>query len=258
MSGDSAGKPARIGHDGPVAEQTDPLGAETGTETGTEAGSEHPAWRRRTSGEERWPASLAILVMIFLQLVLPERLSMTGRWVLPGVEVAILAVLLVANPRKVERDSVPLRLLGLLLAAVVSLANAWSVIALVAALTDGISGFDARSLLITGGNIWLTNVLVFAVWYWELDRGGPASRANGLDPDPDFLFPQMTATEIGPKDWEPRFADYFYVSFTNATAFSPTDTMPLSRWAKMAMLLQAAVSLATAALVIARAVNIFH
>jgi uncharacterized membrane protein len=248
VSGDSAGERARIRDDGPVAENEDLSGS----------GIAHPAWRRRTRGEERWPASLAILVMIVLQVMLPEPLSMTGRWALPSVEVAILAVLLIANPRKMERDSVPLRLLGLLLAAVVSVANAWSVVALVGALTGGISGFGARSLLETGGNIWLTNVLVFAVWYWELDRGGPASRAGGLDPDPDFLFPQMTATGIGPKDWEPRFADYLYVSFTNATAFSPTDTLPLSRWAKMAMMGQAAVSLATAALVIARAVNIFH
>jgi uncharacterized membrane protein len=147
-------------------------------------------------------------------------------------------------------------MLGLLLIAVVSLANAVSVVRLVGALVGGTGTENAAALLTSGGVIWLTNVLTFAVWYWELDRGGPADRATGVDPYPDFLFPQMSSPELAPRDWEPVFADYLYVSFTNATAFSPTDTLPLSRWAKLAMMLQSAVSLATAALVIARAVNV--
>jgi hypothetical protein len=215
-----------------------------------------PAWRRATEGEERWPVSLAVVAMIALQVSLPEQLSMTRTWVLPAIEVVILCLLVAANPRKVERDSQLLRALSLLLVAVATLANAWSVGRLIGALIDGSDSLNARSLLSTGANIWLTNVIVFSVWYWELDRGGPAVRANGLDPYPDFLFPQMTTPEVAPHDWEPRFPDYFYVSFTNATAFSPTDTLPLSRWAKMAMTLQAGVSLVTAALVVARAVNI--
>ncbi len=115
---------------------------------------------------------------------------------------------------------------------------------------------DATKLLLYGGAIWLTNVLVFALWYWELDRGGPVTRMLGARKHPDFLFAQMASPEVAPEDWEPMFLDYFYLSFTNATAFSPTDTLPLTRWAKMLMLLQSAVSLATVALVIARAVNI--
>jgi hypothetical protein len=111
-------------------------------------------------------------------------------------------------------------------------------------------------LLLNGGVIWLTNVLVFALWYWELDRGGPVGRALAVKHHPDFLFPQMATPQMAPPDWEPWFPDYFYLSFTNATAFSPTDTLPLSRWAKMLMALQSAVSLSTVALVIARAVNI--
>jgi hypothetical protein len=106
-----------------------------------------------------------------------------------------------------------------------------------------------------GGGIYLINVLTFAVWFWELDRGGPAERAAGSDPYPDFLFPPMTSPEMTHKDWEPYFLDYFYVAFTNATAFSPTDTLPLSRWAKFAMALESAIALVTAALVIAKAVN---
>ena len=117
---------------------------------------------------------------------------------------------------------------------------------------------DAGSLLFNGGAVWLTNVIVFALWYWEADRGGPAARANARHEYPDFLFAQMTAPEMAPRDWEPRFLDYLYLSFTNATAFSPTDTLPLSRWAKLTMMAQSAVSLVTVALVIARAVNILR
>ena len=113
-------------------------------------------------------------------------------------------------------------------------------------------------MLRNGGAIWLTNVIVFALWYWEMDRGGPAARACGTHEYPDFLFTQMTAPELVAKDWEPAFLDYLYLSFTNATAFSPTDTLPLSRWAKMTMMFQSAVSLVTVALVVARAVNVLE
>jgi hypothetical protein len=156
-----------------------------------------------------------------------------------------------------------LRIAGLSLVVAASFATAWSAGLLVQALlhhhvTDrAASGVgDAGSLLRNGGAIWLTNVIVFALWYWEMDRGGPVERAYGTHTHTDFLFAQMTAPELVPKDWEPAFADYFYLSFTNATAFSPTDTLPLSRWAKMVMLFQSAVSLVTVALVVARAVNV--
>jgi len=117
-------------------------------------------------------------------------------------------------------------------------------------------GSNAGPLLITGGTIWLINVIVFALWYWEFDRGGPVARANADRMYPDFQFVQMASPALAPPDWEPAFADYLYLSFTNATAFSPTDTLPLSRWAKLAMTVQAAVSIVTVALVVARAVNI--
>jgi hypothetical protein len=100
--------------------------------------------------------------------------------------------------------------------------------------------------------------VAFALWYWEFDRGGPFARAAGERPHPDFLFPQMATPEVTHPDWEPYFVDYLYVSFTNATAFSPTDTMPMSRWAKGLMAVQSAVALSTVALVVARAVNILH
>ncbi len=104
--------------------------------------------------------------------------------------------------------------------------------------------------------MWVTNVIAFALWYWEFDRGGPVHRAAGTVQHPDLMFPQMASPQLAAADWEPYFTDYLYLSFTNATAFSPTDVMPLARWAKMAMLVQSAVSLSIGALVIARAINI--
>jgi uncharacterized membrane protein len=139
---------------------------------------------------------------------------------------------------------------------VASLANAWSAGNLVVGLVQGAEGSDPAALLVTGGDIWLTNILIFALWYWDLDRGGPGSRARAERNKPDFLFPEMTSPELADVDWEPHFVDYLYLAYTNATAFSPTDTLPFSRWSKLAMMLQSAVSLTTGALVIARAVNI--
>ena len=218
-----------------------------------------PAWRRRTRGETRWPVAIAIAVAGALQLILPARFSFQPYWLLTALSVLMVVALMVVNPFRIDRESAVLRLAGLGVAGLVSLANAWSAARLVVLLVNGGSGVNSpRVLLTSGGAIWLTNVIVFALWYWEFDRGGPAARANGRKPVPDFLFPQMQAGDLAPEDWEPRFVDYFYVSFTNATAFSPTDTMPMSRWAKLTMLLQSAVSLVTVALVVARAVNILH
>ncbi len=214
-----------------------------------------PAWRRHTEPEQRWPAAIAIGVMIALQWLLPDRLTLGPRWLLPVIEVVIVAVLIAADPVRIRRDTPALRMLGLTLIALASLGNAWSVGILVRDIVTGYDVGTAAHLLGSGGAIYLINVLSFAVWFWELDRGGPAQRARGTDPYPDFLFPPMTSPELAHRDWEPYFLDYLYVAFTNATAFSPTDTLPLSRWAKAAMALQSAVALVTAALVIAKAVN---
>jgi uncharacterized membrane protein len=218
-----------------------------------------PAWRRLTDGEERWPAALGVLVMVVLQLRLPSALTPSSHGVGPWVELVLLVLLVAVNPRRIKRRPRGIRVLSLTLIGVATLINGWSVIALIdQLLAGGADTGDAATLLGVGANIWVTNVIVFALWYWEFDRGGPGARAEGSDPEPDFLFPQMATPELGMTSWEPEFLDYLYVSFTNATAFSPTDTMPLSRWTKVAMLVQSAVSLVTAALVIARAVNILH
>jgi hypothetical protein len=217
-----------------------------------------PAWRRHTNGEHRWPSAVAILCMIVLQLFLPERLSLGGRWAVPAVELIIIGVLMAANPGRMDRRSAMLRKTGLTLIAFASLGNVWAVGRLVFDIATGVDTGSAAQLLLTGGDVWLINVLTFSVWYWELDRGGPIERTLGTDEHPDFLFPQMTTPTMAPADWEPRFLDYFYVAFTNSTAFSPTDTLPMSRGAKVGMVLQSAISLTTAALVVARAVNTFQ
>jgi uncharacterized membrane protein len=215
-----------------------------------------PAWRRATEGEHRLPVAVAVSLAIALQLVLPDRLVIRPAWVLPTLEGLLLVGLVVANPRRINRTSTALRAASVSLIALISLANAWSSGELINGLINGTLGDNASVLLARGASVYITNILVFALWYWEWDRGGPVARARGLRPYPDFLFPQMAQPELAPPDWAPNFLDYLYVSFTNAVAFSPTDTMPLSRWAKMLMLLQSAVALLTIAFVVARAVNI--
>jgi hypothetical protein len=218
-----------------------------------------PAWKRPTQGEARWQAAVAVAVAVALQYPLPGRLVLLHPvWLLPSLQGLLLIALVMANPRRIDTRSRAIRVLGLILAALLSLANAWSVVRLVDGLVHGTAGNSAGPLLVTGGTIWLINVIVFALWYWEFDRGGPVARAQALRMYPDFQFVQMASPQLAPPDWEPTFGDYLYLSFTNATAFSPTDTMPLSRWAKMGMTAQATISIVTVALVVARAVNILR
>jgi uncharacterized membrane protein len=213
-----------------------------------------PAWRRRTAGEHRWPAALAILAAAVLQVVLPDAVVGAPRYLLPAIEVALLLVLLANNPFRIDRPSRVQRTLSLAVLAAIALSNAWSEVLLVHRILAGHSG-AAGPLLAAGAAIWLTNVLTFGLAYWEFDRGGPAVRAAGERDYPDFAFPQMQSKDLAPEDWEPALTDYLYLSFTNATAFSPTDVMPLSRWAKLLMMLQSAVALAVVVLVVARAIN---
>jgi uncharacterized membrane protein len=215
-----------------------------------------PAWRRVTRGEPRWASTTAVVAVVVIQLTLPARLTVPPQWLMPAVELALLMALIAANPYRIERGSRTYRATGLGLALVIGGANAYSAVRLVAGLIRGTETAAAGTLLLTGGAIWLTNVVIFALLYWELDRGGPAARAQGERDVPDFLFVQMQSPDLAPPHWEPAFFDYFYLSFTNSTAFSPTDVMPVTRWAKALMLAQAAVSLLTVVLVVARAVNI--
>jgi hypothetical protein len=215
-----------------------------------------PSWQRATEGEHRLPVAAFIVVAIVLQLLLPERLELHPDWALPALEAALATGLTIANPRRINRTSRALRGASMLLIASISLANAWSAVLLIRGLVNGTSGSNPGVLLGSGAAIYLTNIIVFGLWYWELDRGGPVARAQARRPYPDFLFVQMTSPELAPPEWTTRFFDYVWLSYTNATAFSPTDVMPLSRWAKQLMMVQSAVSLVTVGLVIARAVNI--
>jgi hypothetical protein len=219
-----------------------------------------PAWQRRTEGEARLPVTLATAAAVALQFAVPDKLVLVRPyWLLPAVQAALLIVLVMVNPHRIDRESKVLRVLALTFAALLSVANGWSVARLAIGITQGTTGISPARLLISGAMIWLTNVIVFALWYWEFDRGGPVARALNVKRYPDFQFPQMTLPpDIVPPDWEPKFLDYLYLGLTNAAAFSPTDTMPLSRWAKTAMAAQSLVSIVTVALVVSRAVNILQ
>jgi uncharacterized membrane protein len=208
------------------------------------------------AGEPHWPAQLTVLAAIALQILLPDRLTIGSKWILPALEAVMLLALFVASPQRLEAPHSLRRQLTLATTAIVSLANAISLALLTHFLLHH-GTREPRQLIIAGTLIWLTNVLIFALWYWEIDRRGPGLRAAGLDGPPDFLFPNMTdeVARLTP-GWRPRFVDYLYVSLTNAAAFSPTDTLPLSPEAKMMMGLQSLVSLVTIGLVVARAVNI--
>ena len=167
----------------------------------------------------------------------------------------MIVVLLVANPTgHISKEQTRLRVVSVALIALITVANVVSLIELIHALLYG-SKAGGRPLVYASVPIWLTNVIVFGLWYWELDRGGPAARQLPKHRRPDFLFPQMSTPGSAP-GWTPDFLDYLYTSFTNATAFSPTDTMPLTTWAKLLMMLQSLASLVTVAVVISRAVNI--
>ena len=208
-----------------------------------------------TSIEPFWPPIAAMVVATLLQASLPERVGQL-RWIFVGLSVALLVVVAIVNPRQIEQRHKPLRGIMLLLVAALSIGNAVSGAQLVVDLVKGEGISDASTLLRTGGAIWLTNVIVFSLWYWLFDRGGPYARAQQEDPFPAFMFPQMDQVKYAPPDWKPEYIDYLYLAFTNALAFSPTDVMPLKHWAKLTMLLPSLVSLMIAILVIARAVNI--
>jgi len=216
------------------------------------------AWGIASHGEPRWPALLAVLVAALLQLILPDSLirGLGYRWLIPALEGALMAVLLVVNPGRISREESRLRVIGVALIALITVANVVSLTELIHALLYG-AKTSGRPLVYASVPIWLTNVIVFGLWYWELDRGGPAARQVSAHRRPDFLFPQMSAPGSSP-GWTPSFLDYSYTSFTNATAFSPTDTMPLTAWAKLLMMLQSLASLVTIAVVISRAVNILN
>jgi hypothetical protein len=207
--------------------------------------------------EPFWPAQATILAAIALQVALPRRLTVGPSWLIPSLEGALLIGLFMATPNQLEHEHPRRRRVALGLTAFVSAANVYSLGALTHYLLHHKVG-NGRELILSGVLIWLTNFLIFGLWYWEIDRGGPGRRAAGHDGPPDFLFPQMNDDRVEPANWRPMFIDYLYVALTNAAAFSPTDTMPLSPAAKSIMGAQSLVSIVTIGLIVSRAVNILQ
>ncbi|MDJ0382347.1 hypothetical protein [Streptomyces sp. G-G2] len=211
----------------------------------------------------------ATLVAICLYLALPQQLLVAPRYVLPGLEILLLLPLIAINPRRLTRQTRTFRALSLTLVLIIAASNLVALGLLVDQLVHA-KVSDGRSLLIAAFQVWLTNIIVFGLAYWELDRGGPVSRTQVPRdelPLADFRFSQDenddAVEEVADgasknSDWVPTLADYLYVSVTNSTAFSPTDTMPLSSRAKLMMAVESVAALLTSLLVIARAVSILH
>lgn len=203
--------------------------------------------------DPHWPAQLAALVAIVLYATLPEKLTIGPSWLVPVIETLLLVALVLATPGDEVPGSRMRQRLAVTLVGVLAIATLVA-LGLFAHLVieEGAAGHGLVDAAIV---LWGTIVLVFALVYWELDRGGPLARAQHTRPF-DFLFTQSTdeGRELAP-EWQPAFVDYFYLSLTNSTAYSPTDTMPLSRRAKMAMGIQSVASLVTIGLLVARAVG---
>lgn len=197
-----------------------------------------------------WHVQIVLAATIVLQLLLPDRLSVLPKYLLPALELVCLIGLQVTTPRKAVFTSKFRRFIAITLISAVAIANISSLEVLLQLIFSA-GDHDAVPLLLSGGIVYITNIVIFSLLYWEMDSGGPGQRRGEVKYQ-DFVFPQQTMK----KKWHPSFVDYLYVSTTNATAFSPTDTMPLSRRAKMVMAVQAFISLVVIALVAARAVNI--
>ena len=209
-------------------------------------------------GEHWWPVALAIVIVAGLHVALPARYRVQPAWILPAVLLVLLAVLIIGDPGRIDRQKTWLRIVTGVVIAFITLANLLAAGRLVVDILTNNKLFanNPGALLAVGGVIWATNVIAFGLWYWDLDRGGAAARAHHPQADPAFVFAEMQHTDYAPAGWVPKFADYLSLSFWTATAFSPTDVSAIKRWAKLLMMTEAAVSLAIGVLVVARAVNI--
>jgi uncharacterized membrane protein len=212
-------------------------------------------------GESRWPPALVLLAFLALNIAvrlwLPHEGAVRLPWLVPGVEVVLLLALLAFDPKEYEQRRSWARPLALGLVIVLVCAALWATIVLVYDLIKGTGvSQSATRLLATGGLVWLGNNLAFGMLYWLIDSGGPMARSRN-DVPIDFAFTQQMSPELAPAGWRPRFFDYLHLGFTNATAFSPTDVMPLTLRAKYVMLVQSTVALALFGLIVARAVNAF-
>ena len=207
--------------------------------------------------EPRWPAMLAVLAVGGLRFALPESLSVGPNWL---VLVVVLVLVIPLNIARRRGNHTLNLVLGYVLTSIITLDLAWSLGLLIKALPSHKEA--PQTLLISASALWISNILIFAMWYWRLDAGGPRARElRGVHTDGAFLFPQMTLDqsvkrEMGEQCWSPGFVDYLFLAFNTSTAFSPTDVPVLSKWAKVLMMTQSLISFTTVALLAARAVNI--
>ncbi len=226
--------------------------------TAAAATAEAPATRL---GESRWPPAVALIAFlglnIAIRLWLPNEGAIRVPWLLPGVEVFLLVILLAGDPARLAPRAPWLRPLLVGLVCLLVAAALWATVLLIYDLIKGIGVTNSpQELLASGGLVWLGNNLSFAMLYWLIDSGGPLARSR-LELPIDFAFTQQMSPELAPPGWKPVFLDYLHLGFTNATAFSPTDVMPLSLKAKYTMLVHSTTALALFGLIVARAVNAF-
>jgi uncharacterized membrane protein len=213
--------------------------------------------------EPRWPMAVTVgsflAVTLAIRVFLPQRRTLGPWWLVPALEASLLLALLAADPAHIGRRAPVVRKVSIVLVLLsVGIAVVSTIVLIVDLVRGGPLTESARILLASGGLIWLGNCVVFSLLYWLFDSGGPLARYRREQPYPDFAFAQQLSPELAPPGWRPHYVDYLILAFTTSTAFSPTDVLPMARWAKAAMAVQSIISLLTIGLVIARAVNIFQ
>jgi hypothetical protein len=207
--------------------------------------------------EPRWPPALAILAVLGLLAVLPHHVQVMPVWVSYVVALAILVPMTVVTVAKANTRWLRVERIVIVLFAAAYVVNTTAELAdMIGIITLHPPETRAISLLSSSLAIWVTNVLTFSLLYWQIDRGGPYARVCRISAKPDWLFPQAGAPEEAAPDWRPLFLDYLFLGYNTATAFSPTDVLPLTRRAKMLMMLESTISLLTLVIVAARAVNV--
>jgi len=204
-----------------------------------------------------WHVQILVVAAVIMQFILPQTFSAEPRQIIAILSFLLVIALSFTTPKAAVFQSIGRRINVIVLVALLGVANIYSLYRVANQLLEGKIS-NGRDLALTALNIFLTNIVVFALLYWEIDGGGPGKRKIAKNHERDFMFPQHNLTDFESKKWIPTFVDYFYLSSTNAMAFSPTDAMPLSRRIKMLMLTQSIVSLTTIALIISRAVNILR
>ncbi len=213
--------------------------------------------RAAAEAEQRWPMACTLVLAMAVPLLLPPRFSLGPPWAVPALEALLLVAIIIIDRGRIDRRSAVGRVLSLVLVTVLIVDAIGVSGGLVVDLIEGGPETNsAADLLKTGFLVWLYTIIAFTLLYWVLDGGGPEERFLAPPQFPDLAFPQQLSPQVARPGWHPEFFDYLYLGFTAATALSPTDVMPLARWGKLAMTVQAVGSIMILGLVIARAVNI--